>query len=165
MKVADGGYRPAYNVQLATDTATQIISGVDLSHSGGDQGKLAPMVEQHVERYKEPPKEMLVDGGSTKKDDITAVSPAQGGTTVYAPVQKSKKEEIDPHMPRNDDSPAVLSGGCAWPPTKPMRFTRGAPPRPSVSTLSRATGTCIKCVCGVRRKCGPLSGGTCWPIT
>lgn len=107
MKMADGGYRPAYNVQLATDTVTQIISGVDVTNSGGDQGKLAPMVEQHVERYKEPPKEMLVDGGFAKKDDITAVSPPQGGTTVYAPVQKSKKEEIDPHTPRDDDSPAV----------------------------------------------------------
>jgi transposase len=110
MKMADGGYRPAYNVQLATDTATQIISGVDVTNSGGDQGKLAPMVEQHVERYQEPPKEMLVDGGFAKKDDITAVSPPQGGTTIYAPVQKSKKEEIDPHTPRDDDSPAV----AAW---------------------------------------------------
>jgi len=107
MKMADGGYRPAYNVQLATDTATQIISGADVTNSGGDQGKLAPMVEQHVERYQAPPKQMLVDGGFAKKDDITAVSPPQGGTTVYAPVQKSKKQEIDPHTPRDDDSPAV----------------------------------------------------------
>jgi transposase len=107
MKMADGGYRPAYNVQLATDTATQIITGVDVTNSGGDQGKMAPMVEQHVERYAEPPKEMLVDGGFAKKADITAVSPPQGGTTVYAPVQKSKKEELDPHTPRDDDSPAV----------------------------------------------------------
>ena len=39
MKLSDGGFRPAYNVQLATDTATQIITGVDVSTSGGDQGK------------------------------------------------------------------------------------------------------------------------------
>lgn len=107
MKLADGGYRPAYNVQLAAETETQLITGVDVSNSGGDQGKLAPMVEQHEERYQEPPKEILVDGGFAKKDDITKVSPPEGGTTVYAPVQKSKKEEIDPHTPREDDSPAV----------------------------------------------------------
>lgn len=107
MKMADGGYRPAYNVQLATETSTLLITGVDVSNSGGDQGKMAPMVEQHVERYQEPPKEMLVDGGFAKKDDITKVSPPEGGTTVYAPVQKSKKQEIDPHTPRDDDSPAV----------------------------------------------------------
>ncbi len=107
MKMADGGYRPAYNVQMATETETLIITGVDVSNSGGDQGKMAPMVEQHVERYQEPPKEILVDGGFAKKDDITKVSPPEGSTTVYAPVQKSKKEEIDPHTPREDDSPAV----------------------------------------------------------
>ena len=107
MKMADGGYRPAYNVQLGTDTQTQIITGVDVSNSGGDQGKMAPMVEQHEDRYEETPEEMLVDGGFAKKDDITRVSPPEGSTTVYAPVQKSKKDDRDPHTPREDDSPAV----------------------------------------------------------
>jgi transposase len=107
MKMADGGYRPAYNVQLGTDTATQIISGVDVSNSGGDQGKMAPMVDQHEERYDETPDEMLVDGGFAKKDDITRVSPPEGNTTVYAPVQKAKKDDLDPHTPRDNDSPAV----------------------------------------------------------
>jgi transposase len=107
MKGADGGFRPAYNVQLATDTAAQIITGVDVTNSGGDQGQLAPMVEQHEERYDKAPDEMLVDGGFAKKEDITAVSAPEGNTTVYAPVQKSKKEGLDPHQPRDDDSPAV----------------------------------------------------------
>lgn len=110
MKMADGGYRPAYNVQLATDTQSQIITGVDVTNSGGDQGKMAPMVEQHETRYEQPPKEMLVDGGFAKKADITKVSAPQGNTTVYAPVQKSKKDDLDPHTPRENDSPAV----AAW---------------------------------------------------
>jgi len=107
MKMADGGYRPAYNVQLGTDTATQVITGVDVSNSGGDYGKMPPMVEQHEERYGETPDEMLVDGGFAKKDDITQVSPPAGKTTVYAPVQKSKKDDLDPHSPRESDSPEV----------------------------------------------------------
>jgi transposase/IS5 family transposase len=105
MKMGDGGFRPAFNVQLATDTRTQIITGVDVTNSGGDQGKLAPMVEQHEERYQEKPKEMLVDGGFAKKDDIEQVE--QAGTTVYAPVQTSKDPERDPHTPRPDDTPKV----------------------------------------------------------
>jgi transposase len=105
MKMGDGGFRPAFNVQLATDTQTQIITGVDVTNSGGDQGKLAPMVEQHEERYQERPKEMLVDGGFTKKQDIETVE--QAGTTVYAPVQASKDPERDPHTPRADDTPKV----------------------------------------------------------
>ena len=107
MKGPDGGYRPAYNVQLATDTASQIITGVDVSTSGGDQGQMAPMVHQIDNRYGKAPDEMLVDGGFAKKDDITEVSAPQGSTTVYAPVQQSKKEDVDPHQPRANDSPAV----------------------------------------------------------
>jgi transposase len=107
MKMGDGGFRPAYNVQLATDTQTQIITGVDVSTSGGDQGKMAPMVQQHEERYGETPKEYLVDGGFAKKEDIEQVSPPHGTTMIYTPVQKSKDPERDPHTPRADDSPAV----------------------------------------------------------
>ena len=107
MKGPDGGYRPSYNVQLGTDTATQIITAVDVSTSGGDQGQMAPMVHQIEDRYGKAPDEMLVDGGFAKKDDITEVSAPQGSTTVYAPVQKSKKVDVDPHQPRDDDSQAV----------------------------------------------------------
>jgi transposase len=107
MKMADGGFRPAFNVQLATATDSQIITGVDVTNSGGDQGQLAPMIEQHDERYHEQPKEALVDGGFVKKADIEAVSPPQGGTTVYAPVMKSKDPHRDSHTPCDDDSPAV----------------------------------------------------------
>jgi transposase len=107
MKMADGGFRPAYNVQLATDTEAQIITGVDVTNSGGDYGKMVPMVEQHETRYGQPPAEMLIDGGFAKKEDIEIVSPPAGKTTVYAPVQSSKKDTVDPHTPRASDSPAV----------------------------------------------------------
>jgi transposase len=110
MKMGDGGFRPAFNVQLATSTESQVITGVDVTNSGGDQGQLRPMAEQHEARYDEQPKEMLVDGGFTKKEDIDYLSPPQGGTTIYAPVMKSKDPERDPHTPRDDDSPAV----AAW---------------------------------------------------
>lgn len=107
MKMGDGGFRPAFNVQLATATDSQIITGVAVTNCGGDQGQLAPMVEQHQQRYDEKPQEMLVDGGFVKKADIDHVSPPQGGTTVYAPVMASKDPKRDPHTPRDDDSPAV----------------------------------------------------------
>ncbi len=105
MKMGDGGYRPAFNVQLATATDSQVITGVDVTNSGGDQGQLAPMVQQHQQRYEQVPEEALVDGGFAKKEDIEKVQ--QGGTTVYAPVQKSKDPERDAHTPRPDDTPAV----------------------------------------------------------
>jgi transposase len=105
MKMGDGGFRPAFNVLFATDTQTQLIVGIEVSSSGGDQGKLAPMVAQLEERYDEKPKEMLVDGGFAKKEDIETVG--QGGTTVYAPVPTPKDPERDPHEPLANDTPRV----------------------------------------------------------
>ena len=110
MKMADGGFRPAHNVEFATDTASQVITGVDVVNVGSDQGQLAPMVEQHQQRYGQAPREMLVDGGFAKKEDIEEVSKPDVGTTVYAPVQKPKKEGQDPHAARPGDSEAV----AAW---------------------------------------------------
>jgi transposase len=108
MKMADGGYRPAYNVQLATDTSTQVIVGVEVTNSGGDQGQLAPMAEQLEQRHEQRPQEMLVDGGFVKKEDIETL--AAHGTAVYAPVMLSKDPNRPAHTPREDDSAAV----AAW---------------------------------------------------
>ena len=105
MKMGDGGFRPAYNVQFATDTKTQIITGVDAITSGSDQGQLAPMVEQHQERYQQVPPAMLVDGGFAQKEDIERA--AVDGIVVFAPVKKIRNSDADPHVPHADDSPAV----------------------------------------------------------
>lgn len=38
MKMADGGFRPAFNAQLAVDAATQLIAAVEVVNSGSDMG-------------------------------------------------------------------------------------------------------------------------------
>src|ERR1700720_4707654 len=43
MKMARGGFRPAYNVQFATDTKSPAIAGVSVDNSGSDMGKMLPM--------------------------------------------------------------------------------------------------------------------------
>jgi transposase len=134
MKMGDGGFRPAYNVQLATDTATQIITGVEVVDSAGDQGQLAPMVEQHDERYDKRPKEMLVDGGFVKKEDIENVS--SDGTTIYAPVMKSKDPDRDDHTPRDDDPPAVAE----W------RVRMGTPEAKEIYKQRASTAECVNAI-------------------
>jgi len=110
MKMADGGFRPALNIQFSTDTKAQVIVGVDISNSGSDQGQMPPMVEQVTERYGEAPKEVLVDGGFAKKEDIDRVSREPLGCTVYAPVQKPKDPARDPFAPYPGDTETV----AAW---------------------------------------------------
>lgn len=105
MKMADAGYRPAFNVQFATATNSRVITSVIVTNSGSDQGQLVPMLEQLKGQYDKTPKELLADGGFAKRKDIEQLS--QAGTTVYAPVMKSKDPNRDSHTALPDDSPAV----------------------------------------------------------
>lgn len=105
MKMADGGYRPAYNVQFSTTTDKQIIVGVEVINVGSDQGQLSPMLGQVEQRYNERPAQCLVDGGYARHDEI---EDAQGrGTTVYAPVPKPKDPSRDPYGALPGDSLAI----------------------------------------------------------
>jgi transposase len=111
MKMADGGTRPAYNVQLATSVKGGVIVGVEVSNSGGDSGQLGPMLEQLQERYEQKPEAMLVDGSfATHRDIETAHA---DGIEVYGPIKNQKKQEecgINPHQPKKGDGPGV----AAW---------------------------------------------------
>lgn len=110
MKMADGGFRPAFNAQLATDTASQVIVGVGLTDAGSDQGQLGPMVRQLERRYARAPGAMLVDGGYVSLAEVEALSGRHPGTTLYAPPATPRAGSRDPHLPLPDDPPAV----AAW---------------------------------------------------
>jgi transposase len=104
MKMPDGGFRPAYNAQFASDTETHVVVGVDAVVVGTDMGQLLPMIEQVGERYGQDPAEWLVDGGYPAHEQIEG---AAERTVVYAPVPKPKDPAADPHAAKEDDSEAV----------------------------------------------------------
>ena len=106
MKMPDGGFRPAYNVELATDTAKGVIVGVAVTAAGTDAGQAAPMAEQVVRRTGRSPRSYLMDGGFATRDDITTLE--EGEITVYAPVRLPRnKPESERYEPRYGDSPEV----------------------------------------------------------
>jgi transposase len=131
MKMADGGFRPAYNGQFSADTATQIIVGVDLSNSGSDQGKLVPMTEQLQERYGKVPAESLVDGGFAGLRDIAGATAL--GSKIYAPVVKPRDPQRDPYEPLPTDPPAIAE----W------RRRMGTAEAKQVYKLRAATAECV----------------------
>ena len=111
----DGGFRPAFNVQLATTAdAARVIVGVSVTNRGSDQGEATPMLAQIEERTGVRPNEYLVDGGYAKHEAIDEAAAA--GVTVYAPLPRPRQAEaaasppVDPHLPRPGDSDAV----AAW---------------------------------------------------
>lgn len=106
MKMADGGFRPAYNVEFATTCAGQAVVGVDVVTVGTDQGQLPPMLDQIERRFHHRPTEALVDGGFVSLDGIEAVQ-ADGRCKVYAPVARPKKEGVDRYAPKETDHAEV----------------------------------------------------------
>ena len=103
MKMGDGGFRPAYNVQFATTCDTQVIVGMDVVTAGSDMAQLAPMVSQVEERLGEAPDQWLVDGGFPAHEQIDAVA---GKTELYAPVPKARTPKSkDQAKDAQDDAP------------------------------------------------------------
>jgi transposase len=109
MKMADGGWRPAYNGQLVTDTGSQVIVGLDVSDKGNDQGQLGPMVRQLRRRYGRSPGAWLADAGFLRNSEIEEFASSSCGTTLYLPVRTQKDPSRDPYLPLPSDSPALAS--------------------------------------------------------
>jgi transposase len=114
MKMGDGGFRPAFNVQLATSCEDQVIVGVAVTNAGSDMAQMAPMVEQVIERTGCTPEQWLVDGGFPAHEQIDAVHEhTQGQTEVIAPVPEPRRKGGDDTPPpdkyqrKDDDSEPV----------------------------------------------------------
>ena len=106
MKMADGGFRPAYNVQVVSAAGEQIVVAVKPCDNGSDRGLMRPMLERLHARTGHFPGHHLADGGFTTADDIEW---AHGeGIAVYCPPTQSK-HGTDPYLPRRGDGEGVLA--------------------------------------------------------
>jgi transposase len=99
MKMADGGYRPAYNVQLAADPSGRAIVGVAVTNDGRDNEHSEPMRQQVERRTGRSVREHLYDGGFISLDRIDRAEGA--AVAVYAPVPL---KSADPHARKRDDT-------------------------------------------------------------
>lgn len=105
MRMGDGGYRPAFNFELASDTATRVVVGVGVTNCGNDMGQITPMIEEVERRTGCKPKEWLVDGGYTSLDDIQQAG--ESGVQVFAPVPEPRDKDVDPYQPKPKDKKYV----------------------------------------------------------
>jgi transposase len=104
MKMADGGFRPAYNVQVVSAARQQIVVAVDPVAVGSDRGLMKPILELVRRRTGHWPARHLADGGFTAATDIEWAH--DQGLAIYAPPTKSKHGR-DPYAPRKEDGPGV----------------------------------------------------------
>ena len=109
MKMPDGGTRPAYNAQFATDTRSGIIVGVDASNAGNDSHQLTPMLKEVLRNTNRQPEKVLADGGYNTRKNVNWA--AQKQIALYTPVKDLKKQLAagkDPYAPHKGDSPAMI---------------------------------------------------------
>jgi len=107
MKMPDSGYRPAYNLQLATDEDSQVIVAVAVETTGNDAGQAPAGLAQLVSRTGRRPAAYLMDGNFATRQDVTTLE--RQGVTVYAPTRSprtatSGRTKADP---RPNDTPEV----------------------------------------------------------
>lgn len=107
MKMPDGGYRPAYNVQFATDLAGRGIVGAGATCNGTDAGAALPMLVQVAERTQRLPGAYLIDGGFAVQEDITKLERCR--VRVYAPVRAPRLQPAaQRYQPHPGDSREVV---------------------------------------------------------
>ena len=108
MKMSNGGYNPAVNVQLATDTESRAVVGVEVSNEGSDSAGLSSPMRQQVEkRTRGEVKEHLMDGGYLKMKDIEQAH--DQGVALYVPPKPARNRQKRGHElePKAGDSEAV----------------------------------------------------------
>jgi len=96
MKMADGGFRAAYNGQFSVDVGSGIVVVVDVVNQV-DQGQMIPMLDQFDRCYPRLPKEHLVDGGFVTNSDMEEAS--KRNVQIYAPLVEEDPEKSNLHQP------------------------------------------------------------------
>lgn len=112
MKDGGGGFRPSFNVQLATEEKTGLIIEACVTTAAADNHQSVPMLEAIQERLGEQPKQLVVDGGYIHFESVEAIAEKDvelfmslSSNVVKGPDGKL----IDPLEPRDSDSPAVAA--------------------------------------------------------
>jgi transposase len=88
MKMADGGFRPAYNVHFLTETGQKVVVAVDVDNAGTDKHAMLPLALQVEKRYEVGPEEWLADGGCNSLENVEKMSERK--CKVFAPPQQRR---------------------------------------------------------------------------
>jgi len=101
MKMGDGGFRPAYNVQMATAGSEmggpRTIVGLRVTNVGSDMGSISPMLDEIERRTGALPDVLLADANHVKHDCLRNATAR--GVEVLVPIpERAKKPDaaVDP---------------------------------------------------------------------
>jgi transposase len=105
MKMADGGFRPAYNLQYGVVGdrlgGPRTVVGVRVTNVGSDLGSLAPMVEQVRARTGALPGAVVADSNHAQHADLAALLALGVEPAVAAPRPRGGRPR-GPHADRSE---------------------------------------------------------------
>jgi transposase len=109
MKMPNGGFNPAVNVQLASDAQSRAIVGVEVSSEGNDATGLSGQMRKQVQdRTQQKVQQHLLDGGYTCKDHIEQAHEQQ--VELFVPPKPARGEKRGTELqPKPGDSEAILA--------------------------------------------------------
>lgn len=86
MKMADGSFKLAYNIQVSTEVKTDLVLCTRITQNRTDGGELLPMYQKLTNTYPVKIDNFLVDSGFKNKDDLKALH--ENKCNVYMPTIK-----------------------------------------------------------------------------
>jgi transposase len=98
MKMGDGGFRPAYNVQLATVGSPmggpRTVVGVQVTNVGSDMGAMPALLDDVERRTGTTPRVTLADGGHASHEAIRNAE-ARGTTAIVAVPEQTRRKPLE----------------------------------------------------------------------
>lgn len=104
MRMAGGGFAPAYNMQFAADSHSRAIVGVFVTTAGNDHRASEPMRQQVEQRTNGKVRAHLMDGDYVNLEAIERAE--QSGVRIYAPPPRPKRA-VSATTIRASDGPGV----------------------------------------------------------
>jgi transposase len=164
MKMADGGFRPAYNVEYATTCDGQVVVGVEVVTVGSDHGQMPPCWTRS----------RVASGGARRRCWSMAASRTWKTSRECSPVGSARSLRPWPSrgrrrwigMSRKRRTVKRWRGGeSEWGRTRPRRSTRRGPRRRSASTPRRAIAAWGSSWSEASRRSSPSRRGSPSPRT
>ncbi|HML14930.1 MAG TPA: IS1182 family transposase [Xanthobacteraceae bacterium] len=115
MRMADGSFRPAYNVIVSATPAAQVVLGIAVSDRRNDVGIAGSVIETIAARFGRAPARLLLDTRAATRDDIVAMATRAGDpVTVYSPPPPRSEQALPDSIRklewrRRNEPPAVAT--------------------------------------------------------
>lgn len=104
MKMADGGFRPAYNIRMATAGSPlggpRTVVAVQVTNVGSDMGAITPMLDEIERRTGKLPRTLLADANHAKHECLRHAA-ARGVVAIVAVPERSRGG--GPHVDQDPD--------------------------------------------------------------